>query len=140
MLPILEFIEENVVGGDTRIVGPYGEKKGRWDILFSSFIWYCVMKISKSFDVIILESVHHLLSSNVFHFVCYEGSNLVLRILYHTITRTFSSFAKKPKRLTFIVFKFLQNVRILSTIMARGYTVTVISIEQMRCVWKVRKS
>ncbi|KAM7426256.1 hypothetical protein ABFA07_022429 [Porites harrisoni] len=27
MLPILEFIEENVVGGDTRIVGPYGEKK-----------------------------------------------------------------------------------------------------------------
>ena len=28
MLPILEFIEENVVGGDTRIVGPYGEKKG----------------------------------------------------------------------------------------------------------------
>ena len=87
------------------------------------------MKISKSFDVIILESVHHLLSSNDFHFVCYEGSNLVLRILYHTITRTFSSFAKKPKRLTFIVFKFLQNVRILSTIMARGYTVTVISIE-----------
>lgn len=28
MLPILDFIEENIIGGNTRFVGPYGEKKG----------------------------------------------------------------------------------------------------------------
>lgn len=28
MLPIFEFIEENIIGGNTRFVGPYGEKKG----------------------------------------------------------------------------------------------------------------
>ena len=28
MLPIFEYIEENIIGGDTRFVGPYGEKKG----------------------------------------------------------------------------------------------------------------
>ncbi|XP_078347514.1 putative cysteine desulfurase isoform X1 [Oculina patagonica] len=27
MLPIFEFIEENIIGGNTRFVGPYGEKK-----------------------------------------------------------------------------------------------------------------
>lgn len=27
MLPILDFIEENIIGGNTRFVGPYGEKK-----------------------------------------------------------------------------------------------------------------
>lgn len=30
MLPILDFIEENIIGGNTRFVGPYGEKKGIW--------------------------------------------------------------------------------------------------------------
>ena len=28
MLPIFQYIEENIIGGDTRFVGPYGEKKG----------------------------------------------------------------------------------------------------------------
>ena len=34
MLPILDFIEDNVVGGDTKFVGPYGTKKGNHSILF----------------------------------------------------------------------------------------------------------
>lgn len=28
MLPILEFIDENVIGGKTKFEGPYGEKRG----------------------------------------------------------------------------------------------------------------
>ena len=28
MLPILEFIDENVIGGKTRFEGPYGERRG----------------------------------------------------------------------------------------------------------------
>lgn len=28
MLPILDFIEENIIGANTRFAGPYGEKKG----------------------------------------------------------------------------------------------------------------
>lgn len=29
MLPILEFIDENVIGGKTKFEGPYGEKRGK---------------------------------------------------------------------------------------------------------------
>lgn len=29
MLPILEFIDENVIGGKTKLEGPYGEKRGK---------------------------------------------------------------------------------------------------------------
>jgi len=28
MLPILEFIDENIIGGKTRFEGPYGERRG----------------------------------------------------------------------------------------------------------------
>jgi len=28
MFPILDFIEDNIIGGNTRFKGPYGEKKG----------------------------------------------------------------------------------------------------------------
>jgi len=35
MLSILEYIEENVVGGDAGFYGPYGERKGKHHFSFS---------------------------------------------------------------------------------------------------------
>ena len=32
MLPILEFIDENVIGGKTKFQGPYGQRRGKTDI------------------------------------------------------------------------------------------------------------
>ena len=30
MLPILEFIDENVIGGKTGFEGPYGQRRGKY--------------------------------------------------------------------------------------------------------------